>query len=338
MAYGGDVSVYVEDRLGDQGDPTFGSGPFWLSPDVDIPAHTGEARQGSNTVQIRVHAHDEPILDVKIAAEVYVGLPSLAMSPSVGTKRIDPGLTFRPATVAGTEPVANIAGGIATFPWTPSNDPTQVDGPGHRCLVVRAFPQSVPPPTDPFAVPTEPHEAQHNIEILKTAMLKADMSHGGAGIDGDPRRRDSETGLWWERFSTVGAGKLGVRYIVWAFDPSPPSAVTRALPPYTLISKEPPMQVTLEPDPKQGNAIDPNDLLDNGPFVEQSGLGHGLFTKDRLLAGAEVELHPSEIANLLLRFDHSNLKPNGAVVLHGVQWDEHGRAEGGMTVVALAAV
>src|SRR5881227_2906472 len=121
MAYGGDTSVYVEDRLGDQGGLPL-PGPFWLSPDVDIPAHTGEARLGSNDVQIRVHAHDEPILTEKIAAEVYVGVPSLAMSPSVGTKRIDPGLTFRPSGVAGTEPVADVPGGTITFPWTPSTD------------------------------------------------------------------------------------------------------------------------------------------------------------------------------------------------------------------------
>ena len=41
MAYGGDLSVYVEDRPGDQGGLP-GPGPFWLSPDVDIPAHSGE--------------------------------------------------------------------------------------------------------------------------------------------------------------------------------------------------------------------------------------------------------------------------------------------------------
>jgi hypothetical protein len=336
MAYGGDVSVYVEDRAGDQGDPSFGSGPFWLSPDVDIPAHTGEARQGSNDVQIRVHARDEPILAEKITAEVYVGLPSLAMSPTVGTKRIDPGLTFRPAGVAGTEPVADIPGGTATFPWTPSNDPTQVDGPGHRCLVVRAFPQSVPPPTDPFVVPTEQHEAQHNIEILKTAMMKANMSQGGAGTEHDPRRRDSETGMWWELISTLGT-KLGVRYVVWAFDPDPPESVRRAAG-HTVISKEPPKQLQIDPGPKHGNEIDPRDLLSNGPFTEQSGFGRGLWTEDRLLAGAEVELRPEEIVKLLLRFDHSNLDQHGAVVLHGAQWDEYGRAEGGMTIVALAPV
>jgi hypothetical protein len=98
------------------------------------------------------------------------------------------------------------------------------------------------------------------------------------------------------------------------------------------------VQVVVEPDPKHGDKIDPHDLLTNGPFVEQSGFGRGLWTKDRLLAGAEVELGPTEISKLLLRFDHSNLKPHSAVVLHGAQWDERGRAEGGLTIVALAPI
>src|SRR3954447_3413588 len=336
MAYGGDVSVYVEDRLGDQGLDPAATTPFWLSPDVDIPAHTGEARQGSNDVQIRVHTHEEPILAEKVTAEVYVGQPSLAMSPTVGTKRIDPGnLVFRPPGVAGTEPVAGIPGATVTFPWTPSSNAANVDGPGHRCLVVRAFPQSVPPPSDPFAEPTEPHEAQHNIEILATTKMFAGGGGAGAGTPHDPRRRGAD-GLWPERISTIGVGKLGVRYVVWAFDPEPPTVVRRALG-HTSISKEPPKQVTFEPDAKHGNTIDPSGLLGNGPFVERSGLGRGLFTKDRLLAAAELELHPNEETQLILRFDHSNLKQHSAVVLHGVQWDEHGKAEGGMTVVAVAA-
>src|SRR3954451_14489452 len=241
--YGGDVSVYVEDRAGDQGfDPT-ATGPFWLSPDVDIPAHIGEAWQGPNDVQIRVHTHEEPILTEKITAEVYVGNPSLAMSPTAGTKRIDPGgLTFRPPGVAGTEPVAGIPGATLTFAWTPSNDAAQVDGPGHRCLVVRAFPQNVTPPTDPFVVPTEPHEAQHNIEVLKTAMLKANMSQGGAGTEHDPRRRDEESGLWWEGISTVGPGQPGERFVVWSFDPDPVRTIRRALG-HTTVSKVPPKAV-----------------------------------------------------------------------------------------------
>ena len=337
--YGSDDTVYVEDKAGDLGSNPAIPGPFWLSPDVDIPAHTGEAMQGTNVVQIRVHAHDEPILNEKITSEVYVGQPSLAMSPTVGTKRIDPGgINFRPIGVAGTEPVADIPGATATFQWTPSNDGAMVDGPGHRCLVVRAFPISLTPPTDPFVVPTEHHEAQHNIEILKTAMLKADMSHGGAGTEHDPRRRDAATGMWWERISTLGAGKRGVRYVAWAVDPDPPALVRHALPRHTVISKQAPKRVSLEPDPKDGNEIDPRDLLSNGPFMEESGFGRGLWAEDRLLAGAELELRPDEISKLLLRFDHSNLKKRSAVVLHGAQWDERGRPEGGMTVIALAPV
>src|SRR3954454_3905692 len=334
--YGGDVSVYVEDRAGDQGDPNFGSGPFWLSPDVDIPAHTGVAGQGSNTVQIRVHARDEPVLQEKITAEVYVGTPSLAMSPTVGTKRIDPGITFRPSTVAGTEPVADIPGGIATFTWTPSSDPAQVDGPGHRCLVVRAFPQSVPPPGDPFTVATEQHEAQHNIDILATTKMMVSGGSAGAGTPHDPRRQSGD-GFWHERISTIGAGRRGVRYVVWAFDPDPAPVIRRALG-HTKISKAPPAKVTFDPDPKHGNPIDPSSLLDNGPFTEKSGLGHGLFAPDRLVAGAELELHPNEITQLMLSFEHTTLKPHSAGVLHGVQREEHGNAEGGITVVAVAPV
>jgi hypothetical protein len=244
---------------------------------------------------------------------------------------------YRPAGVAGTEPVATIPGGTATFPWTPSNDATAVDGPGHRCLVVRAFPESLTPPGDPFVVPTEPHEAQHNIVVLATTkMMIAGGGSGGAGTPHDPRRRDAN-GLWSQRISTLAAGSRGVRYVVWAFDPEPSSLIRRALPSHTVISKEPPKQVIFEPDPKLGNPIDPHDLLKNGPFTEKSGFGHGLFAPDRLVAGAEIELQPDELVKLPLRFDHTNLKRHSVAILHGAQWDEHGRAEGGLTVMAVAA-
>src|SRR3954453_23705631 len=114
MPYGFDISVFVEDKKNDGGAP--GSSPFWLSPDVDIPAHSGTAFQGSNDVQIRVHSHEEPILDDKIVAEVYVGQASLVMSPTVRTKRFGPGnLLFRPPNVAGAEPVSPETGGTVSF-------------------------------------------------------------------------------------------------------------------------------------------------------------------------------------------------------------------------------
>jgi len=343
MAYGNDVSVYVEDKAGDLGAP--GSTPWWVSPDVDIPAHSGEAFQGANDVQVRVHSHEEPILDEKITAEVYVGQPGFVLSPTTGTKRIDPlgSLLFRPsANVLGTEPIADETGATLSFSWTPSAD-ADIDGPGHRCLILRAFPVGVTPPSSPFDVPNEQHEAQHNIEILNTQMDMASMGAGGAGTQGDPRRRDEKTGMWWERLATMAVRKKGRRFVVWAFDPSPSrelvDVVRAALRKAKVdgISKEPPGKVALEGVKVRGEEIDPARLFRNSRFAERAGLGLGLFAKDRLLAAAELkDLGPRRLPHLLLRFDHSNIADGTAVVLHGAQWNERGDPEGGMTIFAVA--
>ncbi|HKP89762.1 MAG TPA: hypothetical protein VJT75_07265 [Thermoleophilaceae bacterium] len=341
MAYGNDVTVYVEDIAGDQGGGM--PGPWWMSPDVDIPAHSGTAFQGPNDVQIRVHAHEEPFLDEKIVAEVYVCRPSLAMSPTVDSVRIDPGnLLFRPPGVAGTEPIASFAGGTLTFAWTPGSAATAPDGPGHRCLILRAFPQSVTPPNSPFTVPAEQHEAQRNIEILATTKMQADMSRGGAGTPEDPRRRESGTGLWWEALETVGAGPRGRRFVVWAFDPNPeehiPRGILRDLKKAKIrtISKEPPAQATIEIVGARGHEIDPGKLVGQRRFARRSGVGDGIFAERLLLGAATLELGPRKPAEVVLRFDHSNLDERTALVLHAAQFDERGEAEGGMTIVAIA--
>ena len=340
--YGGDVTVYVEDKAGDLGAPA-SPAPWWISPDVDIPAHSGQAVQGPNDVQIRVHTHEEPIIEEKIVAEVYAGTPSFVLSPTTGTKRIDPGnLLFRPPGVAGSEPVANVPGGTLTFPWTPSSSAGDVDGPGHRCLVVRAFPQNVTPPTTPFDVANEGHEAQHNIEVLSTTKMQMDMSKGGAGTPDDPRRRDKNDGRWWERFLTMAVQGSAQSFVLWAFDPSPNERLVESVRPaleqvkFQGFSQRPPDGVEVVPE-GNGKAIAPNELL-GGTFMEKSGIGNGLFAKELFLGAAVLELEENVLSSLVLRFDHESLEPNTAVVLHGAQWHESGRPEGGMTVIAMAPV
>jgi hypothetical protein len=336
MAYGNDVTVYVEDRAGDLGAP--GSPvPWWLSPDVDLPGHPGLAVQGANDVGIRVHAHDEPVLEDKIVAEVYVCAPSLTMSPGT-SKRIDPGnLLFRPANVAGSEPVADDTGGTLTFSWTPSSAVTEPDGPGHRCLVLRAFPQGVTPPSSPFDVPNEQHEAQHNIEVLTTAMKKSRQKMAGAGTPKDPRRRDAATERWWEDLITLGVGRRGRRFVVWAFDPSPSDQILRVLKRAKVrgLAEEPPGNVAIDVVEARGEQVDVDQAM-RRRFARKAGLGSGLFAQKRLLAAATLEVGPRKPAHVQLGFDHSNLAAGTAVVLHGAQWDESGRAEGGMTIAALA--
>jgi hypothetical protein len=345
MAYGNDITVFVEDKAGDLGAP--GSSPSWLSPDVDMPAHPGEAVQGSNQVQVRVHANDEPFLTDKIIAEVYVGKPGLVLSPTTGTKRIDPGtLLFRQggAGVTGPEPVVDAFGATRTFSWTPSASAADVDGPGHRCLIVRAFPVGVTPPSTPFDVPNERHEAQHNIEVLSTTTASAGRDRGGAGTRRDPRRRDKATGLWWEELGTMAVNRRGKRFVVCAFDPRPSKEVVgrlaKALEQAKVsgLSRKAPSQVTLEAVRTPSEAVDPRRLLKNRKFAKRAGLGEGLFAEDRLLSAAAVELGPRTLSQLVLRFDHSNIRERSAAVLHVAQWSENGDPEGGMTVVAVAPV
>jgi hypothetical protein len=331
MAYGNDVSVYVEDVAGDQGGPA--AGPWWLSPDVDIPAHSGVAFQGPNDVQIRVHTHEEPILTEKIVAEVYACLPSLGMSPTTASARIDPGnLRFRPPGVTGTEPLADITGGKLTFSWTPSSSASASSGPGHRCLIVRAFPESLTPPTTPFDVPTEQHEAQHNIEILATTKKIGSMRRGGAGIPGDERKVDKESGLWWERLLTVGPGRRGKRYVAWAFDPEPGDYLGKGIRGQLKeakvrgFSQVPPAGVKLEVVGARARR------------TTRVPLRNPLFLGSRLLAATSFDLGPRKPVEVILRFDHSNLKDRTAAVMHVAQVDARGIPEGGMTVIAVAPI
>jgi hypothetical protein len=337
MAYGNDVTVFVEDRAGDLGAPNTPA-PWWLSPDVDIPAHPGEAVQGPNDVRIRVHAHEEPMLAELIVAEVYVGDPALVLSPTTGTVRIDPGnLRFRTAGTAGTEPVADLAGGTTTFSWTPASTAGAVNGPGHRCLVVRAFPESVTPPGSPFDVPNEQHEAQRNLVILTTTTAPGKREKG-MGTREDPRRRDRGTGMWWQPLVTLAPGKRGRRYVVAAFDPRPPKEIAAmlrtGLPKGTRFSPKPPAALELDHGDAKGEAIDPGRLIRRRRFAARSGLGRGLWEEDRLLGAMAVDLGPRRQSRLVMRFDHSDLDPSRAVVLHVAQWNEAGVPEGGITVVA----
>jgi hypothetical protein len=238
--------------------------------------------------------------------------------------------------------VADVPGGTLTFPWTPSSSAGQVDGPGHHCLIVRAFPEDVSPPSTAFDVPNEGHEAQHNIEVLTTTKMQADMSNGGAGVPWDPRRRERDSGMWWEQFVTTAVGAGGKSYVVWAFDPEPSAEVVEGVRPaleeakIERLSDRPPDAVSVEPLDGAGTEIDPRDLLKDGDFAAQSGLGKGLFSEGLLLGAVALDLEEDKLARLLLRFDHSNLEPQTAVVLHGAQWSETGKPEGGMTVIALA--
>jgi hypothetical protein len=141
----------------------------------------------------------------------------------------------------------------------------------------------------------------------------------------------------------MGRGRRrGRRIVVWAFDPAPDQGVVEGLRPVLKragvdgFSTNPPNDVRVEGLDVKSVRLDPSRLSRRGRFERQAGIEKGLFADDRRVAAAAVELGPRKPSRLLLRFDHSNLDKGTAVVLHGAQWDEAGRPEGGMTVVAVA--
>jgi hypothetical protein len=190
----------------------------------------------------------------------------------------------------------------------------------------------VTPPTTPFDVPTEQHEAQHNIEILATTKKIGSMGRGGAGIPGDERKIDKQTGLWWERLLTVGPGRRGKRYVAWAFDPEPGDYLGKGIRKQLKeakvkgFSQDPPAKVSLELVGAKSRG------------TSRVPLRNPLFLGSRLLAAASFDLGPRKPVEVLLRFDHSNLKERTAAVMHVAQVDARGIPEGGMTVIALAPI
>ena len=152
--------IFMEATPGDGG--VHSAATWWLSPDAIMTgADPSVANPGANTTNVRVHWKGNCALSGPSAVlfELYVGNPSLAMSP-LNTKQL-----AAPTVVPGIA-----AGSAAVVPvnWTPSANAGDPDGPGHKCLVARAYPVgSTPDPGDLSGhLPTDQHYVQHNLTVV----------------------------------------------------------------------------------------------------------------------------------------------------------------------------
>jgi hypothetical protein len=78
--------------------------------------------------------------------------------------------------------------------------------------------------------------------------------------------------------------------------------------------------------------LDPRELLDNGKFLERSGIGSGVLDRQRLVHASALNLSPKKVVQLLVRFDVSRMRKGYVAVLHFMQADRTGRPEGGFTL------
>lgn len=162
-----DLCFYLESVSGDGGNHS-PSGAWWVSPDIILNGGTDQANPtGPNTIDVRVHSQGCDAIatdDPRIFVDVYVGDPSLVMTPTGNTTKITntagrPAVEMTPLPVPGTSQ-------LISFTWI--NGGTAVEAPGHKCLIAQCYPNwdANPSPTT-FDLPIERHVAQHNMTILE---------------------------------------------------------------------------------------------------------------------------------------------------------------------------
>jgi hypothetical protein len=167
-----DTCIYIEANAGDQGVHNT-QGVWWLSPDVSIvPLNPeGEVTPGFiHKFQIRVHKKATPCSfggkPTNVILEAHIAIPSLV---------IDPGNPEQSQFVGEGQFLAqfvNVAGlEFAAIQFNPSGAPEDAgkpNGPGHRCLVARCYPDNLKPSPVDFFLPGDPHVAQRNIVIASS--------------------------------------------------------------------------------------------------------------------------------------------------------------------------
>src|SRR5947209_10259020 len=176
-----DTCIYIEAVSGDGGAHN-SSGVWWLSPDIKLTGPTSgldKADPGQiNIVDVTFHRKDASSNcttpgDESVTIELWVGNPSLAMSPS------DPASTTKIQSIGSPSFPAPGASDTEIIDWTPPSGLPSTDpqSSGHKCLIARCYPQSLTPDPDNFFVPDDPHVAQHNICIVPCSGKKA-HKHG----------------------------------------------------------------------------------------------------------------------------------------------------------------
>jgi hypothetical protein len=195
-----DTCIYLEAVAGDGGAHS-SSGVWWLSPDIQLTGATSgpdKADPGAaNTVAVTVRAKPAgcttPPGAESVTVEVWAGNPSLVMTPD------NPSSAVKIDSLGLVAPGPGLTGSVQ-FTWTPpaglpSDDP---QAPGHKCLIARAYPDSLTPSDEQFFVPDDQHVAQRNICVVPCGGPGAARLPGPCGFDvttANPSKQEAEATL-----------------------------------------------------------------------------------------------------------------------------------------------
>ena len=336
---------------GDTDDALFmtdGTPEWYMSPDVWLT--TPVANLGQNDIHLRVHLQEKKSFEASQAEiEVFVGNPSLVMSPTSGTKNLGTVLVARSALTSS--PTRSVE---TTLSWVvPAIDPADPHGPnqpGHRCLVARVYPFGSSKPFD-FQVVADQHEAQRNLCIIDcrdNGPIGGGAGGGMVGAPGTPMGK-GEDGLWAFAVDTTTLGQertqVAIRAtVVDTFTPAELEQVLPLLEPagFKRLAASPPPTTKLE-------FVTAEQVVDPGPptYPPVCALLRKILPIPPLWklvdkfcaptrppgARVKVELQPGRTARVALKVDLAETAVHEAQALRLEQVGATGDVEGGVLLV-----
>lgn len=317
-----DTCIYIESVAGDGGTHQTG-GVWWLSPDIKLTGATSGADKAdpgaTNTVEVFAHMRSGecqlPPATESISVEIWAANPSLVMTPDNPASAVKIGGLGMPPPAPGSAASVQID-------WVPPAGlpPEDPQGPGHKCLIARCYPEALTPSKEEFYVPEDQHVAQRNICVVPCGAPGAARVPGPCGLEVttvNPRRERQAVTLRAE-FDAKPAKH--VREVVFER--------LRLTDGFVRLAEEPPRGFRLR--------------LRDFPKAEFSRgarggcLGQLLGLKGQPGFEAYVTLAPKQFTRFDFKADLTGSPLGDAYIFHLTQVGADGRTQGGLTVVMLA--
>ena len=341
-----DTFLFLE-AIGTQGTLRPPNGPFWISPDILLndsaltnpsPApgtSSGTARENPNpnAVGVRVHKGQGAVTGGGVVqVDLFVCDPSMIVPSKAVTVGADT-ITF-----AGTGADKKI---MRFADWVASSDASKPDGPGHKCMIARVYPQLQLPDPAAFHVLDDQHYAQRNI-CIQPCVHEGEggkISGAGTGMGADDILPAADDGLHKFRLLTVNrARRPAVAVITTRVNLRPAAHVVKAASP-VLRRFEIAARPLTRPPRRMGFQINRIAQLD----AQRIGRGGGSFKLGATLVPLrpierpevtkKLTLQPRQQVAVTVAADLRGLPRRRPLFFDAIHRDSQGRPLGGCTIV-----
>jgi hypothetical protein len=312
---------------------------WWLSPAITLngvsAGATANPPPAVNVGNVTFHRAGTdctlPAGTLGVLVSVYACVPGLAMNPADPSKvKLLGSTAFIPLAQAAAGADTSLSGTGNAINWTASTDPTMPDGPGHKCLVAVACPDSETP--DPVCFhqaggpgAADQHYAQLNIAIEPVPIHPRQAWKFGTFTINPDRAAAAPATVRVEADLDPAQGVIDVL-----------TPALNATPGYKRVARQAPKGFALQL-PQFPTAVI-RDRTQWGCFGLLFWILSLLGIKFNFNPSyeADVQLDPGQIATINFTADLSSSSPGDAHIFHLTHVRSDGRVIGGLTVVAVA--